>query len=235
MLFCVLPLTAATPGVSSQQVELMESRYAFWFQGDFRLAQTHFQRIYSHSPEVAWHEADMCLSLNNEKAAFDALMKVLPYSHSEVREALVQRVYDFKPTYQMPLIQGNNIFIPVYYVKENGKQLWTIKEGIPLLMESNAQGQLVSLKIHRITGKGAVAKRIGFNIGDRIFSLDGKSVGDWAKFEVLPFFSRAAQAGTKISVEMIPRGQTKKIKKVFHIVDDLEVIQQHVESEKRTK
>ena len=55
------------------------------------------------------------------------------------------------------------------------------------------------------------------------------------RFEVLPFFKKSAVAGAVIKMQLIPNGQFKKIERVFHIIDDREAIDRHVDNEKRSE
>jgi len=230
-----MPVLAFSPELKEQNAALMESRYAFWFQGDRFKALNAFDRADVRRAEVAWHGADLLISQNKKEEALNLLLEALPYSYGEEAQSLSKRIFSKKPHYRFPFIEENQVYIPYSYVKEHGKRLWTIKRGIPLMIQQNPQGQVVSLRIHQIKNAGHVASNLGFSVGDRIFSLNEKSVADWSKLEVLPFFLKAATVGSIIKIEIIPNNEYRKIEKVFHIVTDSTVIKMNVENEKRSK
>jgi hypothetical protein len=240
VVFALLPVSAFSPELPNakeavSKEDVMESRYAFWFQGDLEKARKLLATADVTQAEVAWHAADISLCQNKKTEAFEVLRQSLPQAFGEERLSVIKRLYHLRPAYKLPRRLGNDIYLPVFYVAEKGKKLWTIKTAIPLVLEEDLNGKLISLRIHQIEAPGRVASQMGFAVGDRIFSLNGKKVADWSKFEVLPFFKKSAVAGALIKMELIPNGKYKKIERVFHIIDDGEAIDKHVENEMRSR
>ena len=217
LILASLPLMAQNAQLDAD-TELMESCYAFWFEG--KIPET----FEGASPEAAWHQADVCLQKADQEGAIDALIEALPLCRDKEFTALAERIYDLDPSLFDPqVLSDTEVKITVTYIKNKLYDVWAIKAGVPLLKKFE-QGFLESLLVQDIKGEGVEALKLGFEVGDRIFSIGGTAVGDWAEYQVEDYIKKSVAHGSSIEVVMIPNGQNNQITKVFHVTHDIETI-----------
>lgn len=91
---------------------------------------------------------------------------------------LTDLVLMMKPEYALPLIEGRHIRVGAKKLKEVASQGLTLKEGVLFerLVKPHDRKQVVAYRIHSLTGRGEVLRQFGFEVGDEIYSVDGRPV-----------------------------------------------------------
>jgi hypothetical protein len=234
MLMVLMPLSAQNAEESDADL-LMNSRYEFWFKADQQKAQADYRKIKKLTAESAWHGADLLRASGKNEEAFNLLVKALKRSYGRENKSLVRRIFRLKPELLEPIRVNGKVYISKFYMQQHSKNLWLIKKGVPLLIEKNAAGTVVSLRIKHIVQEGLVARSLGFSQNDRIYKVNGKAVGDWSKYEVPFFFSKVANKNMTVKVEMQALGDVQRFTRTFNIMDNGEFIRKKLKVQKRTK
>lgn len=136
-------------------------------------------------------------------------IQALGSANSGDKEPLTDNALLLKPEYGQPLIEGRCIRVGSRKLREVASQGLTLKEGVLFerLVKPHDRRQVVAYRIHSLTGKGEVLRQFGFDVGDEIYSVNGKPVTSLGFADALSITARLGE-GSVLKLALRRKGDS---------------------------